>query len=208
MGRQCEGYAQFPVFLNRTKEGFARRVHLDEAKSITPRATTTVQKIFQPTHAFSQLAMQISGLQAWETQVVAWFWQSYASSSKFDDSGVESSGGSSVWLYRAVEVAHPIPVLNQALLALSTARYGRVIGNLDITKYGQRVYGIALRLLQEALYDEVSMLNDETLASVRALILYEVSKLWHTAIPLAHRCIRSSKHCRTILRPGIVTSKA
>ena len=46
---------------------------------------------------------------------------------------------------------------------------------MDIVKSGQQIYGEALRLLQDALYDQDLMWNDETLAGVRALVLYEVS---------------------------------
>ncbi|KAJ9604067.1 hypothetical protein H2200_011590 [Cladophialophora chaetospira] len=78
-----------------------------------------------------------------------------------------------IWIYHALRIAEPIPLLRQALLALSMTRHGRVTGNLELIRRGQRTYGTALRLLRDALYDRVLTWNDETLASVRALVLYE-----------------------------------
>lgn len=112
----------------------------------------------------------ISSSGVWEASIVAWFWNAYGHTTAPSD----ASKSTSVWLYRTVELPNPIPVLHQALLALSVTRCGRVHCDEAMMKHGQATYGRALRLLQQALYDEVLMLHDETLASVRALVLYEV----------------------------------
>ena len=180
LGRQCEGYERYPIFLNRTVEGISRRSHLQEAKE-APAFSTYDDVRLAPddvSHGggfHSNLFREISGHSAWEVRVVAWFWDSYAPTT----AATEKSKSTSVWLYHAVELSNPTPVLHQALLALSITRYGRVHGNLAMRKHGQAIYGNALRLLQQALYNEVLMYDDETLASVRALVLYEVR----------HRCL-------------------
>jgi hypothetical protein len=175
-GRQCEGYARFPIFLNRTMDGTAPRVHLEESKPSKSRNKHDSETLLNPGLTIALSLMGISQCQAWKAQVVAWFWESYATVSRFDDGDRDVPERNSLWLYRAVEVPHPLPVLKQALLALSIVRYGRVTGNVDLTSYGQRLYGIVLRALQQAMYDENSATSDATLASVRVLVLYEVSK--------------------------------
>ncbi len=175
VGRPCEGYERYPIFLNRTVQGISRRSHLQEVKE-TPALSTRGyddSSSSDESHVGTfrrSLPRGISGSGAWEVRVVAWFWDSYAPTTEAAD----KSKSTSVWLYHAVELANPAPVLHQALLALSITRYGRVHGNYAMRKHGQAIYGNALRLLQQSLYDEVLMLEDETLASVRALVLYEV----------------------------------
>ncbi|KAJ9603256.1 hypothetical protein H2200_012034 [Cladophialophora chaetospira] len=177
-GRTCEGYEHYPIFLIRTPEGPARRSHLSEAKAI-PRPSSLGRDGSLPNRNDDVsrggaenfgLPADITNHGAWEAGVVAWFWNSYTPAAAASD----TSKGTSIWLYHTVEVSNPTPVLHQALLALSITRYGSVNGNIAMKKRGQAIYGNALRLLQQALYDEVLMLHDETLASVRALVLYEL----------------------------------
>lgn len=74
----------------------------------------------------------------------------------------------------AIQLPSPILVLQKALLALSLTRYGRLYLNHDAVVCGQRAYGQALRLVQIALSDVALVWHDETLVSIRALILYEL----------------------------------
>lgn len=148
---------------------------MEEAKeapslSSTDRDAIQIVDVSRGSAAEFNLPPEISSYGAWEAGVVAWFWNSYAPTA----AGPETSRNTSVWLYHTVEVSNPSPVLHQSLLALSITRYGSVNGNTAMKKHGQALYGNALRLLQQALYDEMLMLDDETLASVRALVLYEV----------------------------------
>lgn len=169
---------QYPIFLINTLDGRAPRKHLEEAKGFSHSSLEQLDVVSRGKYqgnrlvATGDLPQLVSAHGVWERQVVSWFWNSYAPSTRL--AGDSDSG--SVWLYHAIQISSPIPVLKQSLLALSMTRYGRVKGDFDLTKRGHQIYGNALKLLQEALYDEVLMWNDETLASVRALVLYEVGK--------------------------------
>lgn len=98
---------------------------------------------------------------AWESNITCWFWRSYTL-------GKES------WLGYALEIASPTVTLRKALLALSLTRFGRLHANPNAIIQGHAVYSQALIHLQSALYDSQLAWNDETLVSVRALVLYEV----------------------------------
>jgi hypothetical protein len=172
--RQCEGYARFPIFLNRTTDGVVQRSHLEEAKTVSCQKKPPSEKLSRLARVSPLALLEISTCQSWKIQVIAWFWESHADLSKFDDGGVAATESNSHWLYRTLEVSHPLPVLERTLSALSASRYGRIIGNLDMAVHGQRLYGLALKSMQQAMYDEATMLSDETLMSVRILVLYEV----------------------------------
>lgn len=66
------------------------------------------------------------------------------------------------------------PALDEALLALSLTRYGKVHGDPMVLRKGQQIYVQALGLLQQCLYDGKLALLDETLATVSVMALYEV----------------------------------
>lgn len=93
--------------------------------------------------------------------MVGWFWTEHAS-------GHES------WLRHAIDIPLPTPALQKSLLALSITRFGRVNQNHDMVLHGQRVYSECLVLVQKALYNPDLMYHDETLASIRAMALYEL----------------------------------
>lgn len=66
------------------------------------------------------------------------------------------------------------PALDEALLALSLTRYGKVHSDRTVLEKGQQIYVQALGLLQQCLYDEKLALLDETLATVSVMALHEV----------------------------------
>jgi hypothetical protein len=116
------------------------------------------------------LGSELSSTEAWYDQIVSWFWEIFTLSA----SPGKTSIGTSIWLYHAIGVASPLPVLQQALRALAITHYGRFREFPDLHNHGRILYGRALRSLQQALNDTQLVWSDETLASVRALVLYEV----------------------------------
>lgn len=92
---------------------------------------------------------------------MGWFWGEYAA-------------GPDTWLRYAIELPLPTAALRKSLLALSFTRFGRVNHNYDVVVQGQRLYSESLVLVQKALYDPNLMFHDETLASIRAMSLYEL----------------------------------
>ncbi len=91
-----------------------------------------------------------------EAQILSWFWES------------SSKQG---WLCSAMDIPSPIPTLRQSLRALAVTRYGRFKGDEQWMRQGRRLYGEALSTLQKTLRGQP--FHDETLASARALVLYE-----------------------------------
>lgn len=100
-------------------------------------------------------------MMAWQANIICWFWQSH-------DANAAS------WMRHAIDIAAPTAMLQHALLALSLTRYGRLNLNGDAVLQGQRLYSQALSQLQKALYDPRLVWHDETLVSIRAMVLYEV----------------------------------
>jgi hypothetical protein len=136
-----------------------RRKHLEE--------TRLMGSSLQETISF------VSDSSVWATQFIVWFSGTYAPSATARDIVEQKS----MWIYHALDIAEPTCLLRRSLLALSVTRYGRVNGDVDTVRQGQRIYGSALKALQDALKQEILMLSDELFASVRALVLYEVDTL-------------------------------
>ena len=168
--------------MNKTVSGTIQRVFLEETKTklsdteTAPHHDHTVPSDNNASgtdaHAFliPLVISAPSNHNMWEMQVMAWFWESYAPATRSSNLDADVTH----WIQYALAIPLPTPPLKQALIALSTTRYGRVSGNPDAVTKGQHMYGKALALLQQALYDEQLMGHDETLASVRAMVLYEV----------------------------------
>ena len=141
--RICEGYDRYPVFLNRTAQGYQKRERLEEVK-LAPSSQAAVQD-----------------------NAIAWFWDEYAPPLPVEQA--KSSYAS--WLYYTMSKSVPSPVLRQALVALSVTRLGRVNGDDRIVMEGRVVYAHAVASLRKALNDK--WIDDDVLATVRAMVLYE-----------------------------------
>jgi hypothetical protein len=84
-------------------------------------------------------------------------------------------GPSYSWIEVLPDLRHSDPALRAAITALSTARLGQVNSDAVLKKESLKLYGLGLRRLQDALWDEQRMHSDETLASALILALYEAS---------------------------------
>ncbi|MCJ1377631.1 hypothetical protein MMC17_000726 [Xylographa soralifera] len=85
-----------------------------------------------------------------------------------------ANSASPMWLQQAADVRDPGETLKLSLRALSMTRLGRLNGDDYMTTQGKMNYVLALRELQNALWDEQSMWKDETLAAGRVLVYHEI----------------------------------
>lgn len=102
---------------------------------------------------------------------VSWFCDSVgpARSSNGSDTGKTPH-----WFCYVITLMSRQPALDEALLAISLTKYGKVYGESSVLEKGQQIYIRALILLQQCLYDEKLAMLDETLATVCVMVLYEV----------------------------------
>jgi hypothetical protein len=162
--RICDGFEEYPFFINTTLQRQKPRTR-PEASKPADQEHISIQIDHDNTSIPS-----ISSYGAWESSLNAWFSTSYATETTARDVAEQKSA----WIYHALEISNPTPLLRESLRALIVTCCGRTNGNLDIVRQGQRAYSVALKFLQEALRQEILPLSDELLASVRALALYEV----------------------------------
>lgn len=161
--RQCEGYDAYPVFINRGQDGFLKRSHLDETKSLVglpPRGSTAPLISAE----WIQGAIQ-------DNQFIAAFWEKYA-----------STNGSlrpeePAWLFNIISMPETTALLRQALLAIAYTRAGRSQNNLSLISQGQMYYGLTLQMMQQALYKPELAASYDTLAAARCMCLYEAFEL-------------------------------
>ena len=186
-GRICEGYARYPVFLKRTRQGFAKRGPFEEAKlpqdivawaaSSTP--LTAVPPISQqgnvsckPEKGIDCMSLQPSNAAAYEAQLISMFWEHWVPQQSVQ------TGCQLPWLQQALELPDPSLALRLALKAVAMARLGWIHQDNTLVLNGRVLYGQALQEVQKALYDEHTMWKDETLATGNVLAVYEVSKTY------------------------------
>lgn len=87
------------------------------------------------------------------------------------------------WLEYVVKLPAPLPVLDQALLAISLTHCGRVQESSTLVMEGRRLYAHSLHLLQIALGNTASCLHDDTLAAVAMCVLHELLNPTSTTRP-------------------------
>lgn len=184
----CEGYACYPVFLNRTRRGVAKRDRCEEAKrpqetvlwldpstvsSSTPITTKQRKIVGSQQSETNNMALQPSNAVACETQLISTFWEHYMPSESVQ------TGCQCAWLQLVLSLQNPSHVLRQSLKAVAMARLGWIHQDDTLVLNGRVLYGQALHEVQKALYDNHTMWQDETLATGYVLALYEVSdSLW------------------------------
>ena len=179
----CEGYARYPVFINRTREGIVKRKPFEEAKR--PQDDPSSSAPFMPSFAAPKVVQQSSypciqkpvpdsvPLQpkhaaAYEAQLISTFWEHWSPKQS------AQSGCQVPWLQQALSLPDPSSALRLSLKALAMSRLGWIHRDSALTLSGRALYGQALQVIQKALYDETTMWQDETLASGNILSIYEV----------------------------------
>lgn len=181
-GRICEGYSRYPVFLNRTRQGLAKRGPFEEAKrpqeTVTWLASSTVSFAAPKTEQQSKIPcnqktiidgmpLQPSNAAASEAQLISTFWEHYIPQQSVQ------TGCQCPWLQQALGLSDPSPALRLSLKALAMARLGWIHRDDTLVLNGRAFYGQALHEIQKDLYDERTMWQDETLATGNLLALYE-----------------------------------
>lgn len=182
----CEGYARYPVFLNRTIEGPQRRHGLEEAK--TPFAQVGQGPVETPTMQSNvdfqrglvearrandnRMLVQSDPSSIFDQQIVATFWAKYLPSDP-------SARGRQpcLWLEQVLALPSPSEPLQLSLKALAMTRLGFVNRDEALVLQGNQYYGRALQAVQKSLWNERSMRDDEIFAAGYVLSVYEVSYL-------------------------------
>lgn len=80
------------------------------------------------------------------------------------------------WLLSVNSLPEPTKALEVAIMAISTARLGRLNADPFMIREGLRLYTLGLSEVQKALWDPELMYKDETLAASMALAMYELSE--------------------------------
>ena len=78
------------------------------------------------------------------------------------------------WLLFLPELPKPTVALETSMLAVSTAKLGRMYGHPALVRESLKFYSQGLVELQKALYNPYLMYKDETLAACMALAMYEI----------------------------------
>ncbi len=112
-----------------------------------------------------------SNANASEAQLISSFWECYIPSGS-----TAQAGSPCTWLQQSICLPDPPPALWLSLKALAMTKLGYIQNDDTLVRGGRVIYGNALRELQKMLYDERSMLQDETMATCNVLALYEASK--------------------------------
>ena len=184
MGIECEGYRRLPVFLNRTAQGWDKRQPLEEIQPQSvfgnPRDGSSVENpltdfAFESGNRALASAVQIAPAPptgpARIDQIIAWFWDSYSTTSMVSIRKKTEPQ----WIYLSLQMPIQESSLKSSVAALATVRFGRAHRNQDLIVKGRQHYGLALRDLQTSLRDPESSATDEVLAAVDFCILFEVS---------------------------------
>lgn len=181
-GWTCEGYARYPIFLNRTRQGIAKGKPFEEAKrpqdivswptSSTPSLAAPPQQgniSCKPGKGIDGMSLQPSNAAAYEAQLISTFWEHWVPQQSVQ------TGCQCPWLQQALNLPDPSPALRLSLKAVAMARLGWIHQDDRLVLSGRVSYGQALQEVQKALYDERTMWKDETLATGNVLAVYEVS---------------------------------
>ena len=111
--------------------------------------------------------------QVFEAKLISMFWECYVPST----SGAQVSSPCA-WLQESISLVDPPPALRLSLTALAMTRLGWLRQDDAFVRRGRLVYGDALKELQQALTEEHSMCQTETLATCNVLALYEVGNIF------------------------------
>ena len=165
--RECEGYERYPVFITKTQAGYVKRAPLEEVKLPSAQTNPTTCALDSSPSA---LVFGVSSPDAEATQLVCWFWKSFARSppSKY------ALQNPSHWLDYFMNWNSTILPLRQALLAVAVTRLSRTSDRPDILKTSRRMYTNSLTMTRKALLDPKLTLHDEVLATICVMTLYEM----------------------------------
>lgn len=189
-GRVCEGYQRYPVFLNRTAEGFEKRHRLQEAKTLpiskhTRPETHLTGPDVASFHGVSssrrardnRLLTRPSGSTLFDQQIISSFWEKFIPSDANAQHGPPSN-----WLQRVIGLPEPGKAIYYSLKALAMTRLGWINGDESLALQGRQCYSSALRALHNSLSSEHVIYEDDIFAAGFALSIYEVRSPVRTSL--------------------------
>ncbi len=98
----------------------------------------------------------------------------------------------SSWMWTIMSIIDPGRALSSSFTALCLARAGAVLEDPSLVAQARSQYALALVSLQKALYDPELAFQDRTLAAMRTLSIYEVSR---TLESLRRSLTLSNRYC-------------
>lgn len=110
-----------------------------------------------------------------DQQLIYAFWQKYI------PLNASAQGGSScIWLEQVIWLPNPGEALQFSIKALALTRLGFVNRDESLALQGNTYYGRALQSVQQALWRENAVANDDIFVAGYVLAVYEVSSTcWH-----------------------------
>ena len=181
-GRICEGYARYPVFLNRGLEGPEKRFGLEEAKASrysehgTPESSRQqsainpgVNAADSPRAIDDRMLAQPSHANVFNQQVISSFWEKYVPFSARAQNGTPCA-----WFQQVISLPNPGEALSCSLKAFAMTRLGWIHGDKSLALQGNTFYSRALQVLRKALLSENMIYEDQIFAAGYVLSVYEV----------------------------------
>lgn len=181
--RICTGYQRDRIFINHSageREAAAPAVAVVMAPGPAVKATGGCITVGQMNHMQHSLSLasnrevyrpmfqEVSPFAQHRQQLIGAF-LSYHVPEKKREAIEEKS-----WFTLLSQLPSPILALDSSMLAICTARLGRIHNDQALVQTSLRLYTEGLRELQKALYDPVLMYNDETLGACMGLATYEI----------------------------------
>lgn len=209
--RVCEGYARFPVFLNRTLQGSEKRHGLEETK--TPFLQSLDQDLFQPQPILTNIDFQRGLVEsrraydnriigqpndsaAYDQQIISALWEKYTPSNNSIQSGTPC-----VWLQHLINLPTRGIPLHLSLRAFAMTRIGWINKDESLVLQGNLCYGRALNAVQKSLSSEASMWQDELFAAGFVLSVYELFESTTPSIAGWNNHISGLKHLVLVRGP-------
>ena len=188
-GRVCEGYQRYPVFINRTTEGFEKRHRLEEAKNLPisndtgsethltgPEVTSFHGVSFNRRARDNRLLTPPSSSIVFDQQIISSFWEKFTPSDANAQDGTPSN-----WLQRVIGLPEPGKAIYYSLKALAMTRLGWINRDESLALQGRLCYSSALQVLHTRLSSEHIIHEDDIFAAGFALSIYEVRNPVHTS---------------------------
>lgn len=181
---QCDGYEQFPTFINRTSSGMMRRTRLEEVilpkkqsrvavgtlSSSDATSSSGTTPASPPSTARSLVSSSRSEADVRYRALLRDFEQVY-----FPKRAADRTSPTLVWLEIACALDSPGQVLRLGLHALAASRVGFSRNDESLSLEARKIYGEALQALVSTLNTTDALRDDEILAAARALMIFEVS---------------------------------
>jgi hypothetical protein len=181
--RICGGYERGRIFINHSAckgaEVSLAPVAVDAPVSVvktsiagnTDNETSLIKDkltLASKADVCSSILQDLCPLASYRQQLVGYFLAYHIPEKKRGTTEMKS------WFALLSQLPFPIVALDRSLLALCTARVGRIHNDDALIQRSRDLYTRGLGELQKALYDPELMYNDQTLGACMALALYEV----------------------------------